>query len=198
MKGRLVLRAGTGTQTVATGDGEQEAVGPAYSYLTGGTVVFNGQTKVEGTGEPDPENAKTYPAYRFGYNVERPSESSPLPSGVQPGDSGSPCYVYNENSGQWEWVGAGQSHAERATASSARCVPATSGRRLTWTASTALSACRRGRGCAVERDECRRKRHLRARGHHHGLHRAVFRSARGYLYAGKAGHGWPRSARAPI
>lgn len=110
MKGRLVLRAGTGTQTVATGDGEQEAVGPAYSYLTGGTVVFNGQTKVEGTGEPDPENAKTYPAYRFGYNVERPSESSPLPSGVQPGDSGSPCYVYNENSGQWEWVGAGQSH----------------------------------------------------------------------------------------
>ena len=74
MKGRLVLRAGTGTQTVATGDGEQEAVGPAYSYLTGGTVVFNGQTKVEGTGEPDPENAKTYPAYRFGYNVERPSE----------------------------------------------------------------------------------------------------------------------------
>ena len=28
---------------------------------------------------------------------------------VLAGDSGSPSYVFNENSGKWEWVGAGQS-----------------------------------------------------------------------------------------
>ena len=110
MKGRLAVRAGAGMQTVATGEGRQEIVGGAYSYLTGGTVVFENQASVPGTGEPDPENAKTYPAYRFGYNFGKPSESSPLPSGSQSGDSGSPCYVFNENSGQWEWVGATQSH----------------------------------------------------------------------------------------
>ena len=110
MKGRLAVRAGAGTQAVATGEGRQTTVGGAYGYLTGGTVVFEGQATVPGTGEPDPENAKTYPAYRFWYNFKKPSESSPLPSGSQPGDSGSPCYVFNENSGKWEWVGATQSH----------------------------------------------------------------------------------------
>lgn len=78
-------------------------------YLTGGTLVFEGQAKVNGTGDPNPENAKTYPAYRFWYGFKRPSEANPLPSGALSGDSGSPCCVYNENSGQWEWVGAAQS-----------------------------------------------------------------------------------------
>lgn len=109
MKGRLVLRAGSGTQSMAVGNGKEERITGGYSYLTGGTVVFDGQASVPGTGDPDPENAKTYPAYRFWYNFKRPSESNPLPSGVLAGDSGSPSYVFNENSGQWEWVGAGQS-----------------------------------------------------------------------------------------
>ena len=109
MKGRLVLRAGSGTQAIATGNGKQDTVNGAYSYLTGGTLVFEGQASAPGTGEPDPENAKTYPAYRFWYNFKKPSESNPLPTGVLAGDSGSPSYVFNENSGQWEWVGAGQS-----------------------------------------------------------------------------------------
>ena len=110
MKGRLTVRAGAGIQTVATGEGKQQTVGSPYNYLTGGTVVFESQTRVPGTGEPDPENAKTYPAYQFGYKFRKPSESSPLPTGSQPGDSGSPCYIFNENSGKWEWVGATQSH----------------------------------------------------------------------------------------
>ena len=110
MKGRLAVRAGAGIQAVAVGEGKQQTVGAPYNYLTGGTVVFEGQASVAGTGDPDPEDAKTYPAYRFWYNFKKPSESSPLPSGSQPGDSGSPCYVFNENSGQWEWVGATQSH----------------------------------------------------------------------------------------
>ena len=109
MKGRLVLRAGSGTQAIATGNGKQDTVNGAYSYLTGGTLVFEGQASAPGTGEPDPENAKTYPAYRFWYNFKKPTESNPLPTGVLAGDSGSPSYVFNENSGQWEWVGAGQS-----------------------------------------------------------------------------------------
>ena len=110
MKGRLAVRAGAGIQTVAVGEGKQQTVGPPYNYLTGGTVVFEGQASVAGSGEPNPEDAKTYPAYRFWYNFRKPSESSPLPIGSQSGDSGSPCYVYNENSGKWEWVGATQSH----------------------------------------------------------------------------------------
>lgn len=109
MKGRLVLRAGSGTQSMAVGNGKEERITGGYSYLTGGTVVFEGQASVPGTGDPDPEDAKTYPAYRFWYNFKKPSESNPLPSGVLAGDSGSPSYVFNENSGQWEWVGAGQS-----------------------------------------------------------------------------------------
>lgn len=109
MKGRLVLRAGSGTQSIAVGNGKEEWVAGGYSYLTGGTVMFEGQASMPGTGEPDPENAKTYPAYRFWYNFKKPSEFNPLPSGVLAGDSGSPSYVFNENSGQWEWVGAGQS-----------------------------------------------------------------------------------------
>ena len=110
MEGRLVMRAGSGVQAMATGNGKQEKIDASYGYLTGGTLTFEGQGKVEGTGEPDPENAATYPAYRFWYNFKRPSESNPFPSGALSGDSGSPCYVYNENSGKWEWVGATQSH----------------------------------------------------------------------------------------
>lgn len=109
MKGRLVMRAGAGVQAVATGNGKQERIDGSYGYLTGGTLVFEGQAKVNGTGDPNPENAKTYPAYRFWYGFKRPSEANPLPSGALSGDSGSPCCVYNENSGQWEWVGAAQS-----------------------------------------------------------------------------------------
>ena len=109
MKGRLVMRAGSGVQAVATGNGKQEKIDASYGYLTGGTLVFSGQASVPGSGEPDPENAKTYPAYRFWYNFKKPSESNPLPSGALSGDSGSPCYVYNEKSGKWEWVGAAQS-----------------------------------------------------------------------------------------
>ena len=110
MKGRLVMRAGAGTQSMAVGNGKVEVIKDGYSFfLAGGTLVFEGQAKAEGSGDPDLDNAKTYPAYRFWYNFKRPSESNPLPTGILPGDSGSPCYVYNENSGKWEWVGAAQS-----------------------------------------------------------------------------------------
>ena len=109
MKGRLVLRAGSGTQSIATGNGQQTKISGGYSYLTGGTVVFEGQGRMPGKENQNPADAKTYPAYSFWYNFRKPSESNPLPSGVLAGDSGSPSYVYNENSGRWEWVGAGQS-----------------------------------------------------------------------------------------
>ena len=111
MEGRLVMRAGSGVQAMATGNGKQEKIDASYGYLTGGTLTFEGQGKVEGTGEPDPENATTYPAYRFWFNFKRPSESNPFPCDALSGDSGSPCYVFNENSGKWEWVGAAQSGA---------------------------------------------------------------------------------------
>lgn len=43
MKGRLVMRAGSGVQAVATGNGKQEKIDASYGYLTGGTLVLRGR-----------------------------------------------------------------------------------------------------------------------------------------------------------
>lgn len=109
MAGRLVLRVGSGTQTIATGQGKETTVTGGYAYLTGGMLRFDGQASVAGTGTENPDDPKSYPAYRFWYTYGKPSETNPLPIGIRAGDSGSPSYVFNEKSGKWEWVGAGQS-----------------------------------------------------------------------------------------
>ena len=87
MKGRLVLRAGSGTQAIATGNGKQDTVSGGYSYLTGGTLVFEGQASVPGTGEST-GSLSSRPLIR------PPMSSSCLPipcraAGGRPGISGS-------------------------------------------------------------------------------------------------------------
>lgn len=56
MQGRLVLRAGSGTQAFATGNGKQDTVSGGYSYLTGGTLVLRGRPAFR---EPESRTRKT-------------------------------------------------------------------------------------------------------------------------------------------
>lgn len=110
MKGKAVVSIGSGLQYMATDKGKQVYVEEAYTFLTGGTGVMGSQGISPAKADPaDPNKANTYPAYIFYFNFPRPSESNPLPRGGLSGDSGCPIYVFNENTGRWEWLASNQS-----------------------------------------------------------------------------------------
>ena len=110
IKGTQVQRVGTGRQCIATDNGKQYEVDRAYYFPTGGTAVISGQSHTNPAEDVTPNYASpgTYPSYSFSYSFTRPSEANPLPMGLQPGDSGSLTYVFNENTGKWEYLSAGR------------------------------------------------------------------------------------------
>lgn len=107
--GKLVFRVGGGTQAVAITDDKSEHVGDAYTYLTGGTLIFNSIP----VNPPNPKSqapAAKYPAYQFQYNLRTEKDpKNPLPIGVLAGDSGSAAWTYNDKTKRWEYMGTGQS-----------------------------------------------------------------------------------------
>lgn len=109
LEGKLVIRAGGGTQQVAVTNSEAKNIAGAYEFLTGGTVKFKKVIVVPPT--PDEQHpASKYKAYQFQYNLTVDKDPSyPLPIGVLAGDSGSATWAYNEKTKRWEYIGPGQS-----------------------------------------------------------------------------------------
>ncbi len=122
--GRTVFRVGGGTQTLATGYGSETGVTGAYAYLTGGTIgVTLEQCRIPSGTIPADANgtdyqsqtinpthpASYYNSYSF-FAPNRPSDADqPLDIGIRAGDSGSSSWTYNNNTGRWEYLAAGQS-----------------------------------------------------------------------------------------
>ncbi len=109
LKGKPVLRAGGGTQQVAVDKNSAKDVAGAYSFLTGGTVIFTNVLSNPPSNNPV-HPASKYKAFQFQYSLElEKNPELPLPICVLAGDSGSGSWVYNDKNKRWEYIGPGQS-----------------------------------------------------------------------------------------
>ncbi len=97
--GELVYHVGAGTMQMYDAEtGKQSGLTGAYNYIVGGIeTATHSQSHAGGD--------VTYIHFeREGH--ESITVSDPLPFAGQQGDSGSPMFVYNENTGQYEYIGA--------------------------------------------------------------------------------------------
>lgn len=100
LKGRLLYRAGGGTMYVRSPE-ETVNVAPGYSILGAGISVIQNSGYNAGNG------VITFNTI-FKWNSADVSASNPLPFQLQPGDSGSPSWIWNEKTNRYEYLGAGQ------------------------------------------------------------------------------------------
>ncbi len=103
-----VFRVGGGTQTVIQADGSKTTVAGGYAYLTAG---FLNLTSANYKPQDMPGALPEYMggSVLISYSIS-PSEGSvnaenPMPIKGESGDSGSPIFVWNENSQRYEYLG---------------------------------------------------------------------------------------------
>lgn len=104
LDGGYVYHSGSGTMYQWDEENEK-MVGKAapYSYVIGAiNNITNGQVHADG------ENFSIHQNPEYVLN-DGASEANPLPNGIRPGDSGSPTFIYNEATGQYEYIAAQQS-----------------------------------------------------------------------------------------
>ncbi len=104
LDGGYVYHSGSGTMYQWDEENEK-MVGKAgpYSYIIGAiNNITNGQVHADG------ENFSIHQNPEYVLN-DGASEANPLPNGIRPGDSGSPTFIYNEATGQYEYIAAQQS-----------------------------------------------------------------------------------------
>ena len=82
-------------------DGKVTNAGGAYAYIIGGIMTVTGSKIYSDKG-----SFVLWQNLWYGEALEGASEKHPLPNAVRGGDSGSPVYIYNEATGQYEYVGA--------------------------------------------------------------------------------------------
>lgn len=109
LKGQLLYRAGSGTQYIRDYNGVRIRVCGGYAYITGGIQVITGVNNI------NPADG----AFSAWTGLVNPgpsgiSDSAPLPFLAQPGDSGSPTWVWNDVTGQYEYLNAAQSVTDKA------------------------------------------------------------------------------------
>ncbi len=87
-------------------DGKVTNAGGAYAYIIGGIMTVTGHKKYSDKG-----SFVLLQNLWYGEALEGASETHPLPNAVRGGDSGSPVYIYNEATGQYEYVAAQEGYA---------------------------------------------------------------------------------------
>ncbi|MBQ8517361.1 MAG: hypothetical protein IJ498_07265 [Akkermansia sp.] len=104
LDGSYLYHSGSGTQYRWNEEKDRmEGLTGAYAYIIGAiNNIQNGQIHAQGSNLSLHQN----PNYGDGVGA---SDVNPLPNGIRPGDSGSPTYIYNEGSGQYEYIAAQQS-----------------------------------------------------------------------------------------
>ncbi|MBR5330744.1 MAG: autotransporter-associated beta strand repeat-containing protein [Akkermansia sp.] len=104
LDGGYVYHSGSGTMYQWDEENEK-MVGKAgpYTYIIGAiNNITNGQVHADG------ENFSIHQNPEYVQN-DGASEANPLPNGIRPGDSGSPTFIYNTATGQYEYIAAQQS-----------------------------------------------------------------------------------------
>lgn len=105
LDGGLIYHSGAGGMAVWTEDRGKLGLAGPYVFITGGiNKVSNAVTHASATAT----NTSIHQDPGYGNGVGA-SEMNPLPNAVQPGDSGSPIFIYNEATGQYEYLAAQQS-----------------------------------------------------------------------------------------
>lgn len=102
VKGQLIYHAGAGTmQLYDTASNTTQGLTGAYNYIIGGIDTVEGVGSGGAHGEGDTLNT-VFTKKGSSFNVD----AEPLPYLGQQGDSGSPVFVFNEKTGQYEYVAA--------------------------------------------------------------------------------------------
>lgn len=120
LTGQFLYRAGSGTMKMAQVDengmanaGEATGLRGAYSYVTGGLITIDGwgQRETQEGGDFNYSVNHTVPANVYGYitGEQASGQVNPLPYVSLAGDSGSPSWVWNEQTGTYQYLSALQS-----------------------------------------------------------------------------------------
>ena len=103
LSGDLLYHSGAGGMALWTEDEGKKGLAGAYTFIIGGiNTITSGQTHAGATNTSIHQN----PNYGNGVGA---SEANPLPNAIQGGDSGSPIFIYNEATQQYEYLAAQQS-----------------------------------------------------------------------------------------
>lgn len=104
LDGGYIYHSGSGTMYLWDEENEKmvSKAGP-YAFIIGAiNGILNGQVHADGENISIHQNPNYIP--NDGASVD-----NPLPNGVRPGDSGSPTFIYNSATGQYEYIAAQQS-----------------------------------------------------------------------------------------
>ncbi len=112
LAGETLYRAGAGTQQLADYEGTTSARYGAYGYIIGGiTEIDNANNNT--TGEDDFRgNADDSFSVKWtisDWTSDGVNENDPMPNAIRAGDSGSPGWIWNDETQQYEYLAAGQS-----------------------------------------------------------------------------------------
>lgn len=107
--GSLLYHSGSGTKYVWN-DSRKDAdyMAGAYSYIIGSINTISSGQIHSGSTEEDGTNFSLHINPDL-YSGGGANDQYPLPLGAKPGDSGSPTFVYNTSTGQYEYIAAIQS-----------------------------------------------------------------------------------------
>jgi|GEM_PF-689964 len=106
LDGSYIYHSGSGTQYVwLEEEGRMKSLCGAYQYIIGAiNTITNGQIH----GNTTNLSLHQQPDYSNGGDADT-NTKNPLPNGIRAGDSGSPTYIYNTQTGQYEYIAAQQS-----------------------------------------------------------------------------------------
>ena len=112
--GQMLYRAGAGTHELSDYTGKTSRKAGAYLYITGGITKINSATDRH-TVYPKDRRGISDDSVSVGWTLKNWSssginENNPLPTSVRSGDSGSPGWVWNNETGRYEYLAAGQSY----------------------------------------------------------------------------------------
>ncbi len=105
LAGELLYRSGSGHMYYTDHEGNRNFTANAYTYITGGIDTI---ASIPTNSEDGCYSVQTF----FTYTGEEVGVSEPLPYKAHEGDSGSPSWVWNEQTQQYEYIAALQSGNE--------------------------------------------------------------------------------------
>lgn len=100
--GQMIYRSGSGTMGVYNHSMQQTPLKAPYIYITGGVATLTGETHYNA-------DAFRVSVSDGNFSASGITSAKPLPFVSQGGDSGSPCYIWNEETNQYEFLASLQS-----------------------------------------------------------------------------------------
>ncbi len=100
--GQLIYRSGSGTMGVYNHSMQQTHLKAPYTYITGGVETLTGESHYNA-------DAFRVSVSDGNFSASGITAAKPLPFVTLGGDSGSPCYIWNEETNQYEFLSSLQS-----------------------------------------------------------------------------------------